>query len=103
MLLIALAGCSGVDDDVGGPGSDASAGASCRELFGDAPVYMPCGEEADRCSFFTRGGSRTCEAICSERGAECASSYLAVDSCDRDSGDQGCTVPHASQICVCLR
>jgi hypothetical protein len=102
-LLITLAGCSGADDAPGGEPTDATPGPSCRELFGDAPVYMPCGEEADRCAFYTRGPVRTCDAICGERDADCASSFLAVDSCDPDTGDQGCAVPRAAQICVCLR
>lgn len=102
ILLILLAACSGVDDDLGEP-TDAVSGPTCRELFGTAPEFMPCGEEADRCAFFTSGGTRSCDAVCGEHDAECASSYLAVDSCDPDSGDQGCAVPHAAQICVCLR
>jgi hypothetical protein len=38
VLLLALAACDeGVDDDLGEP-IDAAPGASCRDLFGDAPV-----------------------------------------------------------------
>ena len=102
-ILLILAACSGVDEDLDGEPTDAVPGPSCRELFGATPVYMACGETAGSCAFFTRAGPRTCDAICADGGAECASSYVAVDSCDPDSGDQGCSVPNAAQICVCLR
>ena len=104
LLLLLVAACEdGVDDGLDGEATDAAPGASCRDLFGDAPVYMPCDESADTCAFFTRGGVRTCDAICEELGAGCVSSYAAVDSCDPDTGDQECAVPNAAQICVCKR
>ena len=100
VLLLLLAACAG--DDASAPGPDAVPG-SCRDLFGTAPVYMPCGETRDTCSFFTRGGARTCDDICGDLGAGCVSSYVAVDSCDPDSGDQECSIPNAAQICECKR
>jgi hypothetical protein len=104
VLLVALAACGeGVDEGLDGEPTDAASGASCSDLFGDAPVYMPCGETAQTCSFYTRGGVRTCDAICGDLGAGCVSSFVAVDSCDPDSGDQGCGVPNAAQICECKR
>lgn len=103
LLLILLSACDGEDDGRADAGPDARPGTSCRDLFGAAPVYMPCAETDQTCSFFTRGAARTCDAICGDLGAGCVSSYVAVDSCDPDSGDQSCSVPNAAQICVCKR
>lgn len=100
VLLLLLAACG---DDPGAEGPDAAAGASCYDLFGTATAFMWCGESADTCSFFTRGAVRTCDAICGDLGAGCISSYVAVDSCDPDTGDQMCAVPNAAQICECKR
>lgn len=100
-LLLLCWACG--DDEVDPPGSDAGGGASCRELFGGAPVYRDCGGDAAGCAFYTRGPITTCEQVCAELGADCASSYRAENSCARDSGDLGCMTPASEHICVCLR
>ena len=103
LLLLLLAACGDEDGDPGDAGPDAARGASCRDLFGTAPVFMPCAESDDTCSFFTRGAARTCDAVCGDLGAGCVSSFRAVDSCAPDSGDQLCSVPNVAQICECKR
>jgi hypothetical protein len=96
-LVLLLVACS---DEVE-PGSDA--GAACRMLFGDAPVYRDCGGDSDRCAFHTSGAYRTCEQVCAELGAPCDAAYRTTNGCDRASGDLGCEHPAAEHVCVCLR
>ncbi len=98
LLFVAAAACS---DEVEPPGSDG--GPTCRALFGAAPVYRDCGGDADSCAFHTAGAYRTCDQVCAELGAPCASSYRTEEGCDRVSGDLGCEQPANDIICVCLR
>ena len=100
-ILLALALLVTCDDADAPEASDA--GASCRFLFGDAPVYRDCGGDADSCAFHTEGAYRTCDEVCDQLGAPCAASYRTVNGCDRDSGDLGCQHPAGEMICVCLR
>jgi hypothetical protein len=100
-FLLALSLLVACGDEIEPPGSDA--GASCRFLFGDAPVYRDCGGDADSCAFHTEGAYRTCDQVCDQLGAPCASSYRTINGCDRDSGDLGCQHPAGEMICVCLR
>ena len=103
----------------GGPGgSDAGGGAidgavalaACNDQFGGAPGYQLCAENADSCEFFHATGDGTqvtCDEVCPQfDGATCVESYDATvgeTQCTRDTGAEGCTVPHSSQICVCSR
>ena len=97
-LLLFAAACG---DEVDRAGSDA--GASCRALFGEAPVYRDCGGDEDSCAFHTRGAIRTCDEVCSELGAECTGSFRTANGCDRVSGNLGCQHPASEIICRCLR
>lgn len=97
MLLFA---CS--DEEPPEP-ADASAEASCSDVFGDTPVYMPCGEDEISCSFYTRGAIRTCADVCEEFAGKCVESYEAESNCALASPDLGCMVPNTAHVCVCLR
>jgi hypothetical protein len=98
-VLLALAACE--EDE---PRVDVDAGSeSCRDLFGAAPLFTACAEEADRCSFYTRGAALTCDAICGDLGAACAESYPAENGCAPSGAATNCVVPNPAQICVCLR
>jgi hypothetical protein len=106
LLALVSYGCEGVEEEPGEPGAidaAAPAGASCGEIFGGAPVYLPCGEQEDRCAFFTRGATRRCDVICAEFVAACAASFPADDNCAIAGPDQNCVIPNAAQICVCLK
>jgi len=96
-LLLALVACGSDEDAV------SDAGATCRFLFGDAPVYRDCGGDAESCAFHTKGAYRTCDEVCEELGAPCGAAYRTENGCDRASGDLGCQHPAGEQICVCLR
>ena len=97
-LLLLVTSCS---DEI--EPADPDGGASCRLLFGDAPVYRDCGGDAESCAFHTSGAYRTCDEVCTELGAPCQAAYRTEDGCDRVSGDLGCQHPAAEHVCVCLR
>jgi hypothetical protein len=99
IAFLLIAGACG--DEVEPAGSDA--GASCRALFGEAPVYRDCGGDEESCAFHTLGAIRTCDEVCSELGAGCAGSFRTENGCDRVSGDLGCQHPESEIICLCLR
>jgi len=100
-LLAAALFLLACNDEVEPPDSDG--GASCRALFGEAPVYRDCGGDADGCAFHSAGAWRTCGAICADLGGACEASYRTQNGCDRASGDLGCEHPSNEIICVCLR
>jgi hypothetical protein len=104
---VALASCAAAvaacDEDEAPVPADAAAGATCGDLFGTAPVFMPCRETADQCAFYTRGPVRTCASVCAEVGATCGAAYAATDACGIESPDLGCQWPSDEHICVCLK
>jgi hypothetical protein len=103
-------GDGGVDADGGGGAPDGSGELqACDDQFAEAPSYQLCAENADSCEFFTGTIDQTqvtCDEVCPVYGATCVQSYDATAGgaqCTRDTAEEGCTVPHSSQICVCSR
>ncbi|HUS68699.1 MAG TPA: hypothetical protein VMZ28_29385 [Kofleriaceae bacterium] len=102
-------GDGGVVTDGGGGVDGSGELQACDDQFGAAPSYELCGEAADSCEFFYGTIDQTqitCEEVCPMYGATCVESYDATAGdaqCTRDTAEEGCTVPHSSQLCVCSR
>jgi hypothetical protein len=78
----------------------------CDAQFGGADGYQLCSATASTCSFLTDDGDGDkfdCHERCAAFGATCITGFDADGhSCGAESED-GCAVPHETQICVCLR
>ncbi len=95
--------------DAAGAGADAAfPGRSCDEIFGSAPDYQLCSEDANSCTFYSRlfnGDDFVCQDACGTFDSECLDGFADTDlgdKCEIDT-EEGCESPHEDQICVCSR
>ena len=100
----------GDDSDGGGGAVDGPVAlAACHDQFGAVPGYELCAENADTCEFFHATGDGTqvtCADVCPMYDSTCVQSYdssVGETQCTRDTAEEGCTVAHSSQLCVCAR
>jgi hypothetical protein len=81
-------------------------GLSCDEEFGGAPGYLLCSETEDTCTFFSETASDEkfdCDERCGEFGAACLRGFDSNSSTCVPQTEDGCAMPHETQICVCRR
>jgi hypothetical protein len=76
----------------------------CDDQFGAASGYQLCAEEPASCEFFAQTAGQTCADFCALYSSECINSWDASTAtpCTREIED-GCLVPHNTQICLCSR
>lgn len=95
--------CSAFNDDAGD--CDSSTGASCIDLFGNAPDFILCEETATTCSFNALTNMGTCEEMCNRFDSKC------VGALDNDGARcipipnsmDTCQTPRQTEICICER
>jgi hypothetical protein len=90
--------------DAASPGGEPVGSTTCGALFGSAPDYMLCSENATSCTFASDDPDDQdflCRALCGAH--QCVTGYDTDGlSCEVTSED-GCDAGHQSQICVCAR
>lgn len=80
-------------------------GASCIDLFGDAPGFRFCDETSSTCSFSATTGGGTCDQMCRSLGSTCVGALDNEGSSCRvtPNSNDTCHTPRQSEICVCER
>jgi hypothetical protein len=97
-------GDAGIEVDAFIP-PDAMPQAACDDLFGQAPGYQLCSEDAVSCSFNVALVGETCTIACELLETTClnALSNEDIDLCAPVVSDDTCDTARQSQICVCAR
>lgn len=81
---------------------------SCDELYGEAPEYILCAEEAATCTFNARTDGGTCNEMCALYGGTCIRAHDNESTpgtecvANLPAGDD-CNTPRSTEICVCSR
>jgi len=77
--------------------------SSCADLFGSAPDYKLCSDDALSCEFSVTLNDTSCNDLCATHGRVCVTSYdNATASCTRGV-ENTCAITRADQICVCKK
>ncbi|MFH1808562.1 MAG: LamG domain-containing protein [Pseudomonadota bacterium] len=76
---------------------------SCAALFGRAPDYVLCQEDAQSCGFNVTTAGSNCDDWCQRLGSICLDAIDNLSGCELYVNDDDCSTNRGSEICVCSR